>query len=325
MKISSYTNNINYINKLCKNRARFTGLVNYELDTDIFERRNNTSNSKSYKEFKKWAEETDFLNKCKDIAERDGRILGSGFEGTVYEIPECDNWVIKEYKRNNFFAIALEKPVIEEINDNLPDINVGQCIAKISIPYGKKYSCQYWILKKQKGNSLGLAHLDERNKENWLTKDNLKMHRNSLLLLANAPQSTYNKLIKDIKYITTEGYKIDCDNSNNFLFDKDEEIINLIDIADKYKNNESTNQYANVLYALLGSEFGLCYKRNYEETEDKKIIEIATKTIINKYITAMKNLNVKFEDTKYLRKVLESRNGKIKEEIENLKKENLCN
>ncbi len=298
------------------------------INTDVFEKTTKPCNDYSYQAFKKWADKTNFSSKAVDIAEKSGRCLGKGFEGCVYEIPDCENWVLKSYNRTNFIRHSIDEPEFIELKDILPDYNIGQPVSIVRIPAGKNYSHQYWILKKQKGKTLGISININWYDKNLLNKSNVNQHINSLKLLANAPQSTYDKFVKDINHISSQGLYIDCDNANNFLFDESAQTINFVDINDK---KDSTNQFAEALYAILDGEFGSHFNRSYEECPQKNEVQEMSKTIINKFCKALKENNFKFRDCGELYDILTSgfSNPNVDGEnydkyIEILKEYNLC-
>ncbi len=261
--------------------------------SDVFERKTPKTEDNSFNSFKNWAEQTNFGDKVVDIVERTGRIIGEGAEGCVYEIPDCENWVIKQYKRSYMLLSPVDSTKIEEVEDISPEVNIGQPVATIKIPLDKDYSFVYWILKKQNGKSCGVYSFNPFEPTRSLSEYNINAHINSLKMLSDAPQETFNKCVKDAGYITSIGYLIDCGNSNNFLYDQNKKEINFVDINDEYNGN---NQYADVLSGLLGGEFGMFYNSNAEESPQKDSAYEMSKTIVKKYFAAMKANKVKFEE-----------------------------
>ena len=112
-----------------------------------------SDNDDSFQAFKKWAEETDFLINAESIIEKKGKVLGCGFEGMTIGIPGNDKWVIKVIKRSNFSQQRTDKSEIFEIEDKLPDLNIGQMIAYVKMPVFEDSSRLFYILRRQKGNS----------------------------------------------------------------------------------------------------------------------------------------------------------------------------
>lgn len=278
------------------------------------------NDDKSFEAFEAWAEKSGFLSDIDDIVEKTGKILGSGFEGEVIEIPNNDNWVIKSFKRSNLSPVSIEHATINKIDDISPELNIGQSIAFIRVPVGKNYSKIYYILKRQTGKSLGVNKIDASRVSEYNNKD----HLNTLKTLASAPQSTYNKFIKDVSYITKQGYKLDYVNPNNLMYDKDKQEIHFVDVEDKL--NENNNQYAEMLFCLLDSEYADKYMLEAEESKEKEEVKQFTEEIVNKFFEAMFNNGSKFEDSSIFNILIESEildrniSGKTSEEkIESLK------
>ena len=278
------------------------------LSKDVFERnisfgKENSDNSKdmSFESFKDWSDRTAFVTRVKDIADISGKILGSGFEGSTFEIPDSDKWVIKKYNRADIIPVSLSEPEIVKVEDISPELNIGQCIARINIPCGKNYSSVYYILKRQTGKSYGVPF----SSSDEINEVNVNIHLKSLKSLSEMPQESFDKCISDIAYITERNYEIDCCNPYNFLIDEDRKSINFVDIIDRY-NKEST-QFGEVLFALLDGMFAINLEKNPSFTDEKIESALYSDKIISKYLKAMKKANVTFNEGKYFNKILSSK------------------
>lgn len=304
MKISPYRHIFN-LNANIKNSTGYQST----LRRDVFIKRvsfcsnsidEKSRDDKSYSEFEKWSKETDFVGHIQEIVDKTGKILGRGFEGTTYEIPDNKKWVIKEYKKGSFIPRQNSDSIISEFEDISPNLNIGQVIARIEIPLGSRYSQIYYILKRQTGSSYGVSYEFSDSISNNLAK----IHIKSLELLSKCPESTFEKCIKDIEYITRQGYEIDCCNPSNIMLDSDDKSINFVDINDKLKGNNT--QFGNVLYALLDGNFGINFAQSgYSEELQKKSQELSDK-IIQKFFKAMNRAGAKFTSGKYFDKLIES-------------------
>ena len=305
MKVS-YSNNI--INSYLSNTNK-SPKFNNTLNKDVFVKSCsfkgnkcdvNNIDEKSFSEFEKWCNNTNFLEQVEEIVERTGRILGSGFEGETYEIPNNDNWVIKKYKRGNFFQIPNEKHKIVEVKDISPELNIGQTIARVEIPHGNRFSYVYYILKKQTGKSCGIPF----EFADQITPNFVNEHIKYLQAISNCPDSTFEKCIQDTAYITKQGYEIDCCNPYNLMFNTDKQRINFVDINDKLKGNNT--QFGNVLFALLDGHFGINFaESDYSEELQNKSQELSDK-IIQKFIKAMDKAGTKFTNGTYFDKLVQS-------------------
>lgn len=251
-------------------------------------------------DFVKWSNETDFLSKAREIVEKTGEILGSGFEGITYSIPDCDKWIIKEFKRSNLIPSDGNPKGIIPLEDICPALNVGQVIAKVEVPNGEKFVSQYFILKRQSGVSHGISYGDSNN----LDEFNIKKHLKSLEILSKFPQESFDKCIQDISYITKQGYQIDCCNPYNFMIDNEKKSINFVDINDRISSGHT--QYGNVLYSLLDGEFGILFSSSDLSEEIKETSKKYSDDIALKFFRAMKKTGVKLENSDYFNKLLKS-------------------
>lgn len=302
MKIN-FISNINNIKYYCGSPVRSLN----RLSSDVFVKTNpsfksgETKKDLSGESFEKWALDSGYLQKVdKNPDNAKGKLLGSGFEGTVYEIPETDDWVIKELKRGNFVPKKRNGSGIRILEDIIPDMNVGQTIACLEIPCGPSYCIIFHIRKKQSGTELGI---DPQNME-YSDKYSLKQHLNSLRLLAEAPQETFDGVVKNLCAINEAGYDIDCSNPNNFLYDKEKKQINFVDINDR-RNSEST-QTADVLYALLDTFYYSNLLTNGAKRETVEESKFYSDAILNKFFCSMKKYNQQLNKGNLLDKLLET-------------------
>lgn len=281
------------------------------LSMDVFIRTNKTpsfgSNSilkpkdNSFESFEKWASETNFLDKIEDIVDKTGIILGSGYEGTVYEIDDCDEWVIKKYEKTYICNNSIDKPTIIKLKDSTPDINVGQAIAKVCIPSPRGItSLEYYILKKQMGESCAIDQEIAMNESNIKTEK----HIDYLKKVAQMPQSTFEELIKITAYLSEKKIKLDCYNPSNLMIDSENKKINIVDTENLYQKENV--QHGDVLYSLLDFP----YTRTLYASDNQEKIDEAEKIsfqIIDKFFAAMKNTKEKIYDTYYIDSLLNSK------------------
>lgn len=252
--------------------------------------------------FEHWAKETDFISRIDEITENPGNIIGSGFEGTTYTIPDCEEWVIKEYKRSTFTNFSTPSPKIIKIKDVTPDLNIGQFVALVRIPYGQNTTRNTYVLKKQTGKSYGVSYQDK----DFVTTSTKSAHISSLKKLSEFPQTSFDKLIDDIDYITNQGYKFDCDNPYNYLLDSKNMSINFVDVADKLEENKT--QFGEVLFALLDANYAKTFESSDLVSDDEKQQAYAySKEICSKFLKAMVRKNHKFTASPYFDKVYNSK------------------
>ena len=299
-------NNIPKFTIQSKNLSRNKIQYNSYLNNDIFVKncsfsgKSESKDEKSFAELKKWAEKTSFIDKVEDIVYRTGRILGSGFEGKTYSIPGTNNWVLKKYNRGDIIAKKNDRRSLIQIRDFSPRLNVGQTIARVEVPAGGDYSYVYYVLKYQTGNSIGVP----LSIADTISDGNIKRHIESLRILASSPQKTFDKCIKDIDYVTKQGYEFDCCNPYNFMYDKETQEIHFVDINDIKKNDYT--QFGEVLYALLDGEFAINYSNSDCDVSTKNEANKLSNEIIRKFFAAMIQSNSKFSLGTYFNNLLES-------------------
>ena len=112
----------------------------------------------SENDFRTWAEKTDFLSsQFKDVITDESNIIGSGFDHTVYAIPNCEDYVLR---KNNFgcgMPLDYSGAALSPFEYPKSDINVGQVVATIEIPctLSKYLKDSVDVLRKQTGHSIG--------------------------------------------------------------------------------------------------------------------------------------------------------------------------
>ena len=298
MRISAF----NSLSKLSNIHTTKTNNAKY-TSNDIFVRRasfGKTNDEKTFSSFKKWSDETNFPNHASKITSNPANIIGDGFEGTVYSIPNNDDWVIKTFKRSNLVQYHVDKPEIIEIDDIAPGLNIGQKIASVRIPLNERLSEHFYILKKQTGKPLGVHHILMDN----VSAGSTKMHLESLETIAKLPSSSYKKLVDDINYVVDCGYQFDGDTPQNYLLDKENKTINFVDINDL--NTDGKSQHSEVLYAILGANFNEKFMNSHRPAEEKELADKLSTVICAKFITAMASTNSKFSNTQHFIQLIKS-------------------
>lgn len=278
-----------------------------QLANDTFIRTCSFGNStkeddKSYEKFRQWSDEVGFLDFAQEIISSTGRIIGSGFEAKTYAIPHNDQWVIKQSKRAGLINVFTPEAQILEIKDIAPDLNIGQYIATVKIPLNDRFTQQFYILKKQTGESFGVPY-SARNDVNDTTA---KVHLNSLKKLSELPQESFDKLVSDIQYVTRKGYKFDVANPCNFMIDSTKKSVNFVGIENKI-GMENNTQYGDVLFALLDGEFGVEFNKSDRPQNEKEEAAILSQKICSKFMISMIRKNVQFTFTDKFEDVFNSR------------------
>ena len=280
---------INNISALYNYNTQLKYNSNYNFKLSFCSKTDN--DGKSFEAFENWARKTSFLTNAKNIIQNPANVIGSGFEGKVYSIPNSDNWVIKEYFRSNILPKVNGQSDIEKVIDISPDLNIGQTIARINLPINDRYTETIFIHKKQEGKPLGVNSLLLKS----VTDGTTKTHLDSLNTVASLPNESFSQLIDDIETISKLGYKIDGTTPHNLLLDESNKRINFVDISDK--DEDKNTQYGEVLYALLGASFAERFLDSDRSTAEKTKAKDLSQIIIKKFITAMNEKNARFSPT----------------------------
>ncbi|MDD3013916.1 MAG: hypothetical protein PHC34_09470 [Candidatus Gastranaerophilales bacterium] len=251
----------------------------------------------------------DFLNKFTDLfcSPKDlikktlqySRPIGAGGEGSVYNIPDVDNYLLKV---PNFYSVSDVKDMnlnsFSPIKYNLEDINVGQPFLEIG---------HVKILYKVNGENFNL---------NGNISDEIAYKRR-LRMAASMPQEAYDNLAKLAVRLNDLGHSIDP-GIENVLVERGKSF-NPIDI---YFDNKVKTTFTSILELLAGNDM---YTREFGDFDDTKYL----KTVINKCIKSCQKEDILLicpekksvgykSDTEYLKTMLNYAGIKVK--ISDLKK-----
>ena len=234
----------------------------------------------------------------KDIVTKKNKI-GRGYSHIAYDIPTQPDFVLRTPIDFDVNSLTHSSITQEECEDKNLRINIGQKVSEIKIIDNNTntiYTLE--VLKKQKGVPLGIEPLQvfEKTNENiqdYSSKKTKQKYANSIQTVANFPISAYEKLIDDLQTASKNNYYFDYFNSNNILYDKDTQSINMIDLE---KGADVIN-YGAVLYALTDTDYAKTFHNiGYQVPSDEKNNTIKNvNTIVEKYMQAMKNKGLEQE------------------------------
>lgn len=316
--------NVNFT-KISNNFLAKKNLMMKGLSNDVFVRNSAPVSFKgvyvpeSSNPFMKWAEETDFINsQLRNILTTPEHQLGSGFTNTAYEIPGNDDYILRisTSSLSNMNWPELENASIEDTDLQL-DVNVGQCIAEISVPstYARPgerdiFATKIEVLKKQQGESIGVQPPETLVADEWGTPkvgvepyeamSRKEKFARTIHKVAQLPVESYEKLLTDYKKACSAGYRLDHLNSNNLLIDEENKSINLIDM-ERVNPDGTVPHYANLLYSLTNCAYFDTYTYDYPNPvsdEDKNKALQDSVQIITKFMQAMQNTGSKFDRTR---------------------------
>ncbi len=277
------------------------------LKSDVFVKSSNNVSFKGNNSFIDWAENTDFVHtQLPEILSNPENKIGSGFSHTAYNIPNNDDYILRAHNSalNNIYDYTSAK--IKETENKELSINIGQKTAEIQIKDENNMPYMIEILRKQKGDPLGIPPTQavfipdsDELRQGELPYEDMerkKYYASSIHKVAQMPLESYEKLIDNLQAVAKSGYSFDHLNSNNFLIDGDNNNINMIDMD---KVNKKVD-YGNALYALTNinyfSTFASKYDKNPISNEELEQAINDTVEIIEKFINAMQNKNVKFKN-----------------------------
>lgn len=263
------------------------------------------SSNQEMGEFTKWAKQTDFLPQGLKNTLREENLLGKGFSNQVYKIDGNDDYVIRLRRSSADEVFNFSQYKIEDTEDKKLKGNYGQEVALIKSDDYKLPQIQ--VLKMQKGITNGNpppAAIYEENGElragesAYEDRGRKEHYAQCLQILADMPQEAYEQLLSNVAEIGEAGYKFDYYNPNNFLLDEENQQINMIDL--EKANTKYNNNPGNLLWALSNIDYLSTYMSSMDnvpiEEDDKNKAFENTITILDKYIKAMQNQGLKFEN-----------------------------
>lgn len=172
----------------------------------------------------------------------DENFLGEGGNASVFAIPGSEQYVVRIQHRA---WTAPTEGDIEPVEDPLPDINVGQAVARMG---------NVFILKRQEGVPAGLTHADI--KRLGLTHEAANadyLQRTSLA--ASLPQQAYDELAELLEILNEKGYNFDPSKPNNILVDTEKQKFNLVDLDPRDPNSDYRNNLTSMVIPLMNNSY----------------------------------------------------------------------
>lgn len=261
-------------------------------------------------DFVDWANKTDFIhNGLKEVFTPEN-FIGEGFEHAAYQIPSHPDYVVRfeKFYKEKMPEVDFSNYTISDKRDMFLNGNFGQIVALLEddTSKGLDQGPRIQIMKKQEGfpnancSPKCLFHENGTYRKGVVPyeADERKRHfAYSMKVLANFPDKAYDELVDDIMVAGEAGYRVDANNSNNFLIDEKNQRINLIDMDSAPKPFK--NRYSDTLCALINYEFLGEYLRKdsgYVPEDPNELNDTIGNmiTIADKYASAMKRKVQKF-------------------------------
>ena len=251
-----------------------------------------TNEDISFKDFDKWARESKFKRHARNIVDDPYNYKGKDYQGDIYTIPDCDRWIIKKHHSTNLMPLLVKETTYTEVDDVLPNINIGQAIASLRIPLTPRITEHYYVHKAPVGGKLGIHQALMRN----INSNTSRMHIESLSQVANLEQESFDELVQNIKVISDTGYSFNGKQPNNLYLDTQTKRITLSGLIQN--NRDKKAQFSEVLYALLGADFAERFGSSHRPNEEKKQANRYSNAICAKFLIARLRIFLNTSPTK---------------------------
>ncbi len=219
-------------------------------------------------------------------------IIGKGANSTVYKIPDLDDYVLKVLNKNDHNKI--------DVSEFPSDINLGQPVWQSTKNPG------IIILKKINGTEHSIPNWsdviwdDNKCRAYNVTAEQAKLFNKQIKNLASMPQSSFDSVAKDVKYLDSMDYKIDSINPNNLIVDSDKQEIHIIDYykIKPWEKHIQQNSYLDLSALMLDFTLFPEYFDKLNTKEKESMVE-SVKLITKKVKIAAINADLSLDDNKF--------------------------
>lgn len=205
-------------------------------------------------------------------------LVGSGGNSSVYKIPEVEEYVLRV--PNGRFGGDTSMGVLEPVDDRLPELNIGQAVARMG---GHK------ILKRQLGVPAGVPYGPIRQ-----SAEGILLYQKSLARAAEMPQTSYDSLAYLFQLLNSNALNFDPSKSNNILIDEKNMVFNVVDINPPDHGAKTHNDLGRMVVPLMDNAFASKVKNS----DIDALLTESRKTILLKSIQASKTANLPPVDPK---------------------------
>jgi len=223
----------------------------------------------------------------KAVTANEKNLIGEGCSKKVYKMDGIEDYVLAVKKGENAGPMP-EKFAPRKLN--LPKFNFGEAITE----YDNASVC---ILGKVNGESHSIPDwIEYHSRPDGLTKEitekEAKTALSKLSEIAKFPQSSFDYLADEFKYLSENKIRMDVINPNNVLCDSKNKRISLIDVLDAPKDFENVqgplNGPSDMIAVMLDSLSHVKYLDKLNE-QDKKAFMNSSREIIKKCKIAANN------------------------------------
>ena len=146
------TNNYNNFQQQRKEKLRNDVFIRTTPDISF-----KGTEQKERNSFIEWADKTDFIkNQLQYIISNPSYKIGTGSSHIAYSIPGNDEYILRTQKNQETQNFEYEEAIIKDTEDKNLGINIGQEVAIIEVPVQGGRTARIEVLKKQKGEGIGI-------------------------------------------------------------------------------------------------------------------------------------------------------------------------
>ncbi len=315
------------IMKSTKNLIPSFGIMpreNASVDTFVRTEKPNAKkidDNQTYDEFKRWAINSGYFTENNPTSIPALTLIDNSDKYRTYEMQGTNKWVLKKLKNAEIIPGSHTKTVIQKVKDVIPDINIGQTIARVEIPINESYSSLYFINKRLNGHPVALPN-ESYKRYDLCKKEDIETFKQNIELISKAPQEAYDTLLRNALILIAKNYKLDTNNPENIIYDPDKKEFHIKNVTgqnvfgennaeEQDDNDKFIQHYSNIFTALVGGKYGIKYYRDAHNKyynnvlKDKKLGENLNRITI-KYTQAMQANGTCFLETDNLHNLLQS-------------------
>jgi hypothetical protein len=193
-------------------------------------------------------------------------LLGQGGNAAVYAIPGIPDFVVRVPTWEGGER-ALPSCTLVQVEDPLPDLNVGQAVAQLG-------NCQ--ILKRQNGIPAGVPYGPVRRA--W-GEEAVGLYFDSLARAARMPQAAYDRFAATLLIVNEHGFQFDPSKANNVLIDEPSASFNLVDLSRRSEGSSYRDSLVSMSVTLMDTPCAW-------KVPDRSQIEPSYREILSKCLRA---------------------------------------
>lgn len=254
--------------------------------------------SQTFESFREYVLKNNFLENYPQLI-RPENYINEGLSNKVYRIPDNPDFLLR-VKKNPTPERNLGFGPVEDV---FPDLNVGQEIARLND--------DVTVVVAQKGEPCGFRRWAGSKMLPIQPEDKAQFIR-YISTIAGFPLKAYENFIKEAQ-IVNKVKLIDIHNSQNVLYDTENNCFNIVDVSAKDRLRRMLSPM--VLAAQLCDFRNLFSVLKMSDGNEQKIVFEAVSSIVKNVKQASKNNGLKPSIKPYLHKVYNLMKGKKMDEF----------